>query len=122
MKKQLSTFVGSAIVGALAFGIWPEMWKSYGIMGGFLTATVAIGPMWYMNHYLGIIRNPAGTLWIDQGLPIAAAGMSWGVVRFYPNCHIVHALPTALCCMVGGCLAGWVAHLVLQQMEKEGQP
>ena len=124
MKKHLSTFVGSAIVGALAFGIWPEMWKSYGIMGGFLTATVVIGTMWYMNHHLGIIRNPAGTLWIDQGLPIAAAGTAWAVVRFYPNAHMSQAIPTAVCCIIGGCLGGWIAHVVQHQqhVEKEGQP
>lgn len=35
-NQLFSTFIGSAICGALVFGIWPEMWKSYGIMGGGL--------------------------------------------------------------------------------------
>ena len=51
MKHYLSTFAGSAICGGFAFGIWPELWKTYGLMGGWLAATLIIGIMWYMNHY-----------------------------------------------------------------------
>ena len=50
MKHYLSTFAGSAICGGFAFGIWPELWKTYGLMGGWLAATLIIGIMWYMNH------------------------------------------------------------------------
>ena len=38
MKHYLSTFAGSAICGGFAFGIWPELWKTYGLMGGWLAA------------------------------------------------------------------------------------
>ena len=31
MKHYLSTFAGSAICGGFAFGIWPELWKTYGL-------------------------------------------------------------------------------------------
>ena len=58
MKHYLSTFAGSAICGGFAFGIWPELWKTYGLMGGWLAATLIIGIMWYMNHYNGAILNP----------------------------------------------------------------
>ena len=67
MKKYLSTFAGSAICGGFAFGIWPELWKTYGLMGGWLAATLIIGIMWYMNHYHGAILNPPGKIWLDQG-------------------------------------------------------
>lgn len=36
MKHYLSTFASSAICGGFAFGIWPELWKTYGLMGGWL--------------------------------------------------------------------------------------
>ena len=45
MKQYLSTFAGSAICGGFAFGIWPELWKTYGLMGGWLAATLIIGIM-----------------------------------------------------------------------------
>ena len=64
MKQYLSTFAGSAICGGFAFGIWPELWKTYGLMGGWLAATLIIGIMWYMNHYHGAILNPPGKIWL----------------------------------------------------------
>ena len=78
MKKYLSTFAGSAICGGFAFGIWPELWKTYGLMGGWLAATLIIGIMWYMNHYHGAILNPPGKIWLDQGWCIGSAGIAWG--------------------------------------------
>ena len=136
-SRRITTLIGGAIVGALSFGVWPEMWKTYGIMGGFLTATFVIGISWYMNHWLGVIDNPEGTLWVDQGLPIFGAGVAWGIVRFWPLdpaadglayclgalakiwptlvcCVVGGALakiwPTLVCCVVGGALAGVAAH------------
>lgn len=82
MKQYLSTFAGSAICGGFAFGIWPELWKTYGLMGGWLAATLIIGIMWYMNHYHGAILNPPGKIWLDQGWCIGSAGIAWGIVRF----------------------------------------
>ena len=82
MKHYLSTFAGSAICGGFAFGIWPELWKTYGLMGGWLAATLIIGIMWYMNHYNGAILNPPGKIWLDQGWCIGSAGITWGIVRF----------------------------------------
>ena len=70
MKKYLSTFAGSAICGGFAFGIWPELWKTYGLMGGWLAATLIIGIMWYMNHYHGAILNPPGKIWLRVGASV----------------------------------------------------
>ncbi len=83
MKYYLSTFAGSAICGGFAFGIWPELWKTYGLMGGWLAATLIIGIMWYMNHYNGAILNPPGKIYgsIRAGC-IGSAGIAWGIVRF----------------------------------------
>lgn len=118
MRKHLSTFIGSAICGGFAFCIWPELWKSYGIIGGWLAATLLIGIMWYMNHYNGIINNPNGKIWLDQGWCIGVAGIAWGVVRFKGDISMVlTALPTLACCLVGGGLAG--ATLWYIQKEKE---
>ena len=45
MKHYLSTFAGSAICGGFAFGIWPELWKTYGLMGGSLVCCLIGGAL-----------------------------------------------------------------------------
>ncbi len=108
--KYVSTIIGSAICGALVFALWPVMWKSYGIMGGWLAAAVLISISWYMNHWLGIIHNPEGKIWIDQGWAVGSAGVAWALVQFKGDFSaFMSCVPTLLCCLIGGGLAGWVA-------------
>ena len=119
MKKYLSTFCGAAICGGFAFGIWPELWKTYGIMGGWLAATLIIGIMWYMNHYNGVISNPEGKIWLDQGWCIGAAGIAWGIVRFRGDISaFMLAVPTLVCCLIGGALAGFVVWIIRSHNNK----
>jgi len=108
--KYVSTIIGGAIVGALVYGIWPEMWKSYGIAGGWLAAIFLVGIAWFMNHWLGIIDNPSGKIWIDQGWPIASAGVAWAIVRF--GATPTAAVGTAVCIALGGVLGGLAAAAV----------
>ena len=110
--KHVSTVIGSAICGALVFGIWPEMWKSYGIMGGWLAATILISIAWFMNHWLGVITNSDGRMWIDQGWAVGSAGVAWAIVRFYPDKLLVDCLPVLGLCLIGGGLAGVAAFAV----------
>ncbi len=105
--KYGSTVVGAAICGALCFGVWPEMWKSYGIMGGWLTSAIVIAICWYMNHWLAVMSNPPGRLWVDQGWAIGGAGIALAMVRF--GAHFLRCVPVLLCCLAGGALAGGVA-------------
>ena len=110
--KYVSMFIGAMIVGALVFGIWPEMWKTYGIMGGWTAAFIIVGLCWFMNHWLGIFSNPERTIWIDQGLAIAAAGVAWAMVRF--GASFTDCLPTLCLVAVGGCIGVVAAYLVKQ--------
>lgn len=106
-KKYLSTFIGAAICGGFTFGIWPEMWKTYGLLGGWTAAVLIIGIMWFMNHYVGVIDNPSGKIWIDQGWCIGSGGIAWGIVRFGGDITAFFlTVPTLLCCLIGGGLAG----------------
>lgn len=129
--RGFSTFIGSAICGALVFAIWPEMWKSYGIMGGWLAATILISICWYMNHWLGIIDNPQGKIWVDQGWAVLAAGVAWALVRFPETSwssagdkfqQFLKCLPTVLCCFIGGGLAGIAAAYVKKHNPRFNPP
>ena len=110
--KYLSTFIGAMIIGALVFGIWPVMWKTYGIMGGWTASCILVGFGWFMNHWLNLFNNPDRRIWIDQGLAIAAAGVPWAMVRF--GAHFTDCLPTMFLVAIGGILGGVAAYLVKQ--------
>ena len=108
--KYISTIIGGAIVGALVYGIWPEMWKSYGIFGGWTASFILVGLAWFMNHWLGIIDNPKGRVWVDQGWPIASAGAVWAMVRF--GAPFSDSIGTLLLVVLGGILGGLAAFAV----------
>ncbi len=118
MKQYLSTFAGSAICGGFAFGIWPELWKTYGLMGGWLAATLIIGIMWYMNHYHGLIKQDADAAFVDMGLAIAICGVSRDAF-LYGFHTVVDSLPTILLVIVGATLGGLFAAKVEVDMEKD---
>ena len=115
-KRHFSSTVGGAICGAACFAVWPELWKSYGIMGGFMAATIIISIMWYFNHWLGVIENPAGKIWVDQGFAISAAGIVWGIVRL--DAAFLQSIPTFVCCAIGGVLAAAAAVVVKQVLPR----
>lgn len=110
--KYVSMFIGAMITGALVFGIWPEMWKSYGIMGGWLASVILVGLCWFMNHWLGLFSNPDRSIWIDQGMAMAPAGIAWAMVRFGAN--FADCLPTLILVAIGGVLGGIAAYFVKQ--------
>ena len=109
---KFATIIGGAICGSLCFGIWPEMWKSYGILGGWVTAALVISICWYMNHWNGLFANPPGKLWVDQGWAVASAGVAWSMVRFHAQ--LLAALPVIVCCLIGGAAAGFAAARIAQ--------
>jgi hypothetical protein len=112
--RLVATAIGGAICGALCFGIWPEMWKTYGIMGGWITAAIVISICWYMNHWLGVVWNEKGRIWVDQGWAVSSAGIAWAMVRF--NSQFRQAVPAILCCLAGGALAGVAAAQVKKHL------
>lgn len=111
--RMFSTFTGSAICAALVYGVWPEMWKSYGIMGGWLAGALLISISWYMNHWIGIIHNPEEKLWVDQGWAVGIGGIVWALTRFQGGFPAFkQCLPTLICCLIGGALAGLAASVI----------
>ena len=108
--RYTATIIGGALVGTMVFGIWPEMWKSYGIFGGWLAGFVIIGFAWFLNHWLGVTHNPDGKVWIDQGWAVAAAGIAWTAVRF--GAPLYQAAGPILFIGLGGLLGGIAAYAV----------
>ena len=71
-----------------------------------------------MKHYLSTFAGSAicggfafgiwPELW-NQGWCIGSAGITWGIVRFQGDItNFFYAVPTLVCCLIGGALAGIV--------------
>lgn len=112
MTKYVSTAIGTAIIGAMGFAIWPVLWQTFGVMGGWLAAVLVVPVMWYLNHRCGLIYNAEGAAWVDMAWGIAVGGVTWALVHRGIDCELSKAMPTLLCAVIGGSLGGIGAEIV----------
>lgn len=116
--KLLRGTIGYMIVGMLAMSVWDVFVGQYGIVGGFFAAFIIIGPMWFMNHYVGLIKNEEGHAVVDMGMGIALTGLFRDTfMKGVPA--LVDSLPTILLLMLGAIIGGLVAAAVEKNMEEE---
>lgn len=119
--KFLRAVVGYAIAGMIVMTVWGAFAgvEGFGIIGGWLAAFAIIGPMWYMNHFLGLIHHDADSGWVDMGLGIGLVGLfrdTFGMGFDY----FLAAMPTLLLVAVGAVIGGFVAAKIEENMEKGG--
>lgn len=125
MKFFRST-LGYMIAGMLVMTVWGWMAANYGMLGGVLAATLIIGPMWFMNHYVGLIHHDDDSAWVDMALGIAVTGVMRDVFTFWfeggsaaAGSLFVDTLPTLGLVILGGILGGVTAGLIEKDMAKK---
>ena len=117
--RHLGSFIGGAIAGMLVFGIWPQMWGTYGIFGGWIAGFFIISISWFLNHNVGLINNKPDAAFVDMACGIAMAGTSWLMVK--SGLSIVPAIPTILLAIIGGALGGLAAGAITKAMKAEAR-
>lgn len=117
MKFVRST-IGYMIAGMIVMSVWGAFAEAYGIAGGYFAALIIIGPMWFMNHYLGLIKHDSDSAFVDMGLGIALCGIFRDA--FLNGFSTVTAsLPTILLVVLGAVLGGLFAAKIEEDMEKD---
>ena len=113
--KSMFGFVMATIVINSCWSFFPEI---FGVKGGWISALVFTGGMWYLNHYKGIIHNEQDAAFVDMGLAI---GLSLIVRDLIKNGSqgMQSSLPTLLCVCIGGILAGIVGGYI-QKFKNRG--
>lgn len=121
--KFFRSVLGYMIAGMIVMSVWGAFVgvESFGIIGGWLAAFVIIGPMWYVNHYLGLIYHEDGSTWVDMGLGIALVGIFRDVFLFDGVATFMAAVPTMLLVSLGAVLGGFAAAKVGADMAKGGK-
>jgi hypothetical protein len=119
IMKFLRSVLGYAIAGMFVMSVWGPMasLESFGIIGGWFAAFAIIGPMWFLNHYVGLIPHESDSGWVDMALGIGVAGVMRDVFLAGSVDPLVATLPTLGLVILGGVLGGYVAAKVEESME-----
>lgn len=115
--RKVGSFIGGAIGGMFVFGIWPAMWQTYGVFGGWIAGFIIISISWFLCHYVGVIDNKPGAATVDMACGIAMSGTVWLMVK--DGLSLALAIPTIILCMIGGALGGLVAGMLNKAIEKD---
>lgn len=118
--KFLRSTLGYMIAGMLVMSIWDGFAGPYGIFGGYFAAFIIIGPMWFMNHYVGLIDNPDDAAFVDMAVGIGITGIFRDLFRF-GAAEFVASMPTLLLVIIGAIIGGLVAAAIEKNMEKQAQ-
>lgn len=115
--KFLRGMIGYMIAGLIVMSVWDGYGASYGIIGGYFAAFIIIGPMWFLNHYVGLIENPDEDAFVDMAVGIGIAGIARD---FFINGmgELVASVPTLLLVILGAAIGGTVAALIEKNMEE----
>jgi ABC-type antimicrobial peptide transport system permease subunit len=114
--RNLGSFVGGAIYGMLVFGIWPEMWQTYGVFGGWVAGLFVAGIGWFLNHYIGLIYNQPDAATVDMGCGAATAGTVWLMVK--DGLALGPAIPSIILCIIGGAIGGLMAGVFTKEIDQ----
>jgi hypothetical protein len=112
MTKYIATAFGTAFIAAMGFSLWPTLWQTFGIVGGWMAAVTVVPIAWYMNHRCGLIYNRPGVAWVDMAWGIAVGGLVWAVAHRGIHADWTRMWPSLCCAIVGGTLGGIFAEVV----------
>lgn len=117
--KFLRGVLGYAIAGIFVMSVWGPMasLESFGIIGGWFAAFAIIGPMWFLNHFVGLIPHDSDSAFVDMGLGIGIAGVARDVFLSGSIDALVATLPTLGLVILGGAIGGFVAAKIEESME-----
>ena len=113
--KFLKGTLGFMCVGLFVGGVWGAFADKYGIAGGWMAAVIIIGPMWFMNHFIGLIPNESDGAFVDMGLGVGIACFMRDVFNNGIGSGI-DSIPTLLYVALGAIIGGLVAAAIEKDM------
>lgn len=111
MKKFVKSTFGFCLSAVVINGCWSIFTDKFGIFGGWISAFIFTGTMWFLNHYIGLVENKEEAIFIDMGLAIGLASLFRDSIANGINA-LISSLPTFICMIIGGTLAGVLVGLI----------
>lgn len=117
MKFLKSTF-GYFLAAVIINTFWGFFTNKLGLLGGYFAAFFLTGSMWYVNHYLGLIKHDEDSAFIDMGLGIAICLVTKGYIFNGIN-SLISSMPTFICIAVGAAFGGYAAVVIEKNIMKK---
>lgn len=117
--RIVRAIIGGFIAAIVINGGWGVFVENIGPLGGVLAATVLIGTMWFLNHYIGLIPNENNCAFIDMGLSISIACIFRDIIRLGSIKLITTSIPTFVLVIIGGAIGGTISVFVKKEMLKD---
>lgn len=112
----LRSTLGFCMAGIVLNNAWSIFVNMFGIKGGWISALILTGTLWFINHHLGIVENKKEAMFIDMGLAVGLCSLIRdsllkGISGF------VSSIPTFVCVLIGGAIAGVLGGYLQKQGE-----
>jgi hypothetical protein len=110
----IRNLLGYFIAGLCAMYLWGKVVDllNIGIIGNWIAAVVIVGPLWYINHHVGLIKNSDESAFVDMAVGIGFAGIFKGLFLGAGWSGFVQTLPTLILVIAGGSFGGYLATVV----------
>lgn len=115
--KFLRSTLGYCLAGVVINGFWGFFLNKFGLLGAYGAALFLTGSMWYINHYVGLIKHDEDSAFIDMGLGVAISLVAKNYIINGVN-SIVNSIPTLVYVVIGAALGGYVAVLIEKNNRK----
>lgn len=110
MRFLRNTF-GYCLAATVINGLWGIFLNKFGLFGAYGAAFFLTGSMWYVNHYIGLIKHDDDSAFIDMGLGVAIGLIAKNyMVNGFGS--IMNSVPTFLYVVIGAASGGYVAVLI----------
>ncbi|QNO14631.1 hypothetical protein HYG86_07455 [Alkalicella caledoniensis] len=104
LQLAIGTFAGAFIFPFMIRLMWGKFVDNFGPIGGWMAAGFIVGTAWTLTHGVGAIYQTGGA-WVDQAF--AAFSGLW-IASAIAGDDVGKSIPTIICSIVGGIIAGYV--------------
>lgn len=118
-KMFLKSTLGFCMAGVIINAAWGICVNRFGIEGGWISALTLTGTLWYINHHLGIVENKSEAVFIDMALAIGLCSLIRDSLLSGIT-GLVSSIPTLVCVLVGGTIAGIIGGYVQKNIKWAG--
>jgi hypothetical protein len=111
--RFLKSMLGFLLAAVVSNKLWAVVINQFGIKGGWISALIITGTLWYVNHYKGLINNEKDAAFVDMALGISVALIARDIFK-HGGQAFISSIPTFVLVTIGA-VAGGTSAAVLEK-------